>query len=114
VITADGESVVTDGPFGLSFDVFCAGGDLGEDRLQQVTIPVEAVCGDESAPLPTDIERIAVWSGFDEGPAQLGYIFHSSSRTCLLPVDQTNRPSAANDNIPRLQIVVDYRFEAID
>ncbi len=101
-------------PGRLSFDVLGAGLYLGEHRREETVNRFEPVHVGEFAPSLADLARVAVGSRLDEGPAQLGDVLDALSGPSLFPIDQPYGESTSDDDVSRLQIVVDHTLEAVD
>lgn len=93
---------------GLRLDVLCASRHASQDGGHEVVAGLQSVVVREGAPAATHVAEIAVWRRLDERPAEVGDVLDSSTRSCLLPVDETDWHPVLNDHVPGLQIVVDH------
>lgn len=115
VVASSCESLVSDRASGrFALDVFGTPTDLGDHRWQEIIRWVQPVHLNEAAPFAPDLDRVAARCWFDKGPAQLGDVFDAPSRSGLFPIDQSHWDATMDDDIARLQIVMDDTVEAVD
>jgi hypothetical protein len=105
--------VADSAPGGPSLDVLGAGLHLIEHRRKEGVECVESVHPRELAPSLADLDRGALQCRLDHGPAQLGDIFNAPSGSSLFPIDQSHGHAVSNNDVPGLEIVVDYALEAV-
>src|SRR5260221_9562000 len=87
---------------------------LAEHHRHENFASLEAVHIDNLAPTLAGLHGVAVGCRLDKGPTQLGDVLNPPSRPGLFPIDESYGDAVSNNNVSRLQIVVNDTVEAID